>query len=735
MLERHGGTVERLLDGRLISIFGMPATHEDDALRAVRAAVELRDAFAGRTDTVGIGIDSGEVLTGDTDSGEPLVTGSAVDAAASLQEASSIGQILIGETTRRLVRDAVRAEPLEIALGDARAQAWRLLELVPDAPPFLRRFDAPLVGRDGELAQLRQAFERAQRERRAQLFTVFGEAGIGKTRLAQELARTVESEATVLTGRCLSYGEGITYWPVREIIEQATGGRDIGELLDGSPDADVVAARLGSAIGSGTGGAVSEEVFWAFRKLAETLARSQPLVLVFEDVHWGEPTLLDLIEHLADWVRNAAVLIVCLARPELLDGRPAWGGGKLNASSILLESLTSEESAQLVEDLSSGTVLAPGARARVVAAAAGNPLFLEQMLALLTEGEADAGEIEVPPAIQALLAARLDRLEPDERRVLACASIEGEIFHVDGLLELAAPEAREAIADHLMSLVRKELLRPQPSDANGEVFGFRHALIRDAAYEGLSKATRSELHAGHAAWLEQATGERADEYEGILGYHLEQAYRYRAELHGVDEEALGLADRARHSLAAAGRLAFRRGDTRAAINLLERARALSASDERAQLELAPDFGVALFYAGELERAELALSDAIERARAIGERLTERHAWLVRELSRVFVRPDLIDVADIAARSRGIARGAEGGWRRPRAHTRVPIDHGALCVQRRGTATGSGRARIRVRAPGRKPSRRGLEPCVSRFYAAPGTDVSRRGSFDLRAAPF
>ena len=250
----------------------------------------------------------------------------------------------------------------------------------------------------------------------------------------------------MLIGRCLSYGEGITYWPVREIVGQAAGDRSVRELLDGSPDADVVAARLESAIGSGTAGAVSEEVFWAVRKLVEALARELPLVLAFEDVHWAEPTLLDLIEHLADWVRDAPVLIVCLARPELLDGRPGWAGGKLNATSILLEPLTEEESAELMADISTGAELAPEARARIAAAAAGNPLFLEQMLAMLADSENVEPEIAVPPAIQALLAARLDRLEPDERQVLACASIEGEIFHVGGVAELAAPETRETVA-------------------------------------------------------------------------------------------------------------------------------------------------------------------------------------------------------------------------------------------------------------------------------------------------
>ena len=243
------------------------------------------------------------------------------------------------------------------------------------------------MGRDGELAQLRQAFERARRERRAHLVTVFGEAGIGKTRLVQELAASVDGEAAVLTGRCLSYGEGITYWPLREIVGQATGAAGVRALLEGSPDADVVAERLESAIGVGTGGAVREEVFWAVRKLVEALARETPLLLVFEDIHWGEPTLLDLVEHLADWVRDVPVLLLCLARPELLDGRPAWGGGKLNATSILLEPLSRDESSELIGVLPGGAALAGEAQARIADAAEGNPLFLEQMLAMLAEDD------------------------------------------------------------------------------------------------------------------------------------------------------------------------------------------------------------------------------------------------------------------------------------------------------------------------------------------------------------
>ncbi len=647
VLGRHGAMVERFLDDRIMGLFGVPTTHEDDALRALRAAVELRENLAAHGEAARTGIDTGEVLTGDPAAGERLVTGNAIGGAASLQQASAAGEIVISEATRRLVPDAVTVEPRAIRIPNSGEDmaVWRLLELEQGAPPFERLVDAPLVGRGDDLSQLRQAFGRATREQRACLVTVFGDAGIGKTRLAQELARSLEGEATVLVGRCLSYGEGITYWPVREIVEQATGGRDVSELLQGDPDLEVIAERLESAMGSGTSGAVKEEVFWAVRRLVEALARELPLLLVFEDVHWGEPTLLDLIEYLIDWVRDVPVLVICLARPELLDGRAAWGGGKLNATSILLEPLTGEESAELIGMLPAGPDLAPETRARIVDAAGGNPLFVEQMLALLAEREGGVGEVAVPPAIQALLAARLDRLRPDERRLLERGSVEGETFHADAVAELTPSEAPQGVRSGLMSLVRKELIRAERWSLPGqEAFRFRHALIRDAAYEGLSKETRSDLHERCAAWLENATGERADEFEELLGYHLERAYRYRAELGANDGKALALADQARLRLSSAGRLAFRRGDARAAINLLERARLLPALDEGAWLELAPDLGFAFFQAGELARAEAVLSEATEHAAAIGDHQTEKHAWLVREQLLLYNQPDRVDLA-------------------------------------------------------------------------------------------
>jgi DNA-binding SARP family transcriptional activator len=641
---RNGATVERLSSDRAMAVFGVPAAHEDDALRAVKTAAEL---LANQAAGLQIGIDTGVVLTGDASVGDPLVTGDALDSAAFLQRSSRPGAVVIGDATRQLVRDAVTVDGVELAAepGGEPETAWVLLELHAGAPAFERRFDAPLIGRGADLAQLRQAFERTTRERRAHLVTVFGEAGVGKTRLVHELIRSVADEAQALTGRCLSYGEAITYWPLREIVEQAAGGRDIRELLAESVEAEAVAERLETAIGSGTGAAVKEEVFWAVRKLAESLAREAPLLIVFEDVHWAEPTLLDLIEYVADWIREAPVLVACLARPELLDERPAWGGGKLNATSILLEPLSQETSSELIGALPAGAELRPEARSRIARAAGGNPLFLEQMLAMLAQGDDADAEIAVPPAIQALLAARLDRLEPDERLVLERAAVEGEAFHLSAVVELTPDDRREAVPACLMSLVRKELIRPDaPGLPGDDAFRFRHALIRDAAYERLSKERRSRLHELYADWLEQTTGERADEFDEFLGYHLEQAYRYRSELGPLEAEVSELAGRARLRLVSAGRLAFRRGDIEAAVNLLERARSVSSSDERAWLGFAPDVGFALFHAGEFERARRILDDAIDRSSVVGDCLVERHAWVVRDYSRLFHEPDQIELA-------------------------------------------------------------------------------------------
>jgi tetratricopeptide (TPR) repeat protein len=430
---------------------------------------------------------------------------------------------------------------------------------------------------------------------------VLGPAGVGKSRLAQEVLGSLEGDATVVAGRCLPYGEGITYWPLLEVLESL--GRSPDEVLASS----------------------SEETFWRVRKLLEGVAAERPLVVLLDDMHWAEPTFLDLVEHLADLSRDAPILLLCLARPELLDARSAWGGGKLNATSILLEALGEEEVARLIDNLAGE--LGEAARVKIAAAAEGNPLFVEEMLAMLTE---NGDEPEVPPTIQALLAARLDRLDPAERDVLGRASVEGKVFHAGGVATLAPDDLRPAVRGYLTGLVRKELIRPDRPVFEGEdAFRFRHLLIRDAAYQSLPKEARAELHDQFAKWLEHVVAERVEEYEEILGYHLEQAHRYRTELRPADERAEALGRAAAARLGAAGQRASGRGDLPAAASLLGRAAALLPDDDIERLRLLPDLGNALAGWGRLAESEAVLTESVERAARAGAREIEARARIER----------------------------------------------------------------------------------------------------------
>jgi len=656
-LERHGALCERLHDGRILGLFGVPVAHEDDSLRAVRAASEIAEAQGGEGAALGIGIDTGEVLTGDVSAGEPLVSGDAVDGAARLERLCGSG-VVLGEATRRLVRDAVAVDPLESSGGTE--PAFRLRELAAEATLISRRLDTPLVGRDLELAQLQQAFERAVREGRSQLVTVFGVAGIGKTKLAAELGACLQGRARVLTGHCLSYGEAITYWPIREIVEHGLRGRSLRDVLGAGEE--LAARRIESALGAGTTGAIRDETFWAVRKLVEALGSRDPLVLVFEDIHWAEPTLLDLIEHLTESVRRTPLLVVCLARPELLEARPGWGGGKLNAVSVLLQALSGADSSKLMHRLPASAQMPPRALARIADLSGGNPLFLEQMLAMVAEQGGAAEEISVPPAIQALLSARLDGLTGVERRLLECASVQGEVFHLGGLVALSDGVSAGEATDVLLGLERKDLVEAEHGVVPGEeAYRFRHALIRDAAYDRLAKGTRSVMHERFAGWLDQMAGGRAAEFEDIVGYHLEQAHRFSAELDSADERALRLAAAARERLDSAGRHAFRRGDVPAAAQHMERVRSHEGPAPQAWLALAPDVGFGLFQAGELEQAERLLDDALVRSHDAGLRPPELSAWLVRELVRLYNQPERVDLPATRRRTEGLLPGfAETG---------------------------------------------------------------------------
>jgi class 3 adenylate cyclase/tetratricopeptide (TPR) repeat protein len=649
VVERHEGTVEKFIGDAVMAVFGIPIVHEDDALRAVRAAAEMRERLDALNEElerdwgvrieVRTGVNTGEVVAGDASGGQRFATGDAVNVAKRFEEAAPPGEILLGETTWRLVRDAVevdRIEDLTLKGKGEPVSAYRLRAIEPEAAGRARRLDSPMVGRERERSLLQQAYERAVSDRACHLFTVLGAAGVGKSRLLAEFLESLGNSATIVAGRCLPYGEGITFRPVLEVVRMLIGDEDPSKIADHVGDdenAELIAARVSAAVGLTKGASPKEETSWAVRKLLEAEARERPLVVVFDDIQWGQQTFLDLVEHVADLSREAPILLVCLARPELLDARPGWGGGKFNATSVLLEPLGEEEASELIDNLLGRAELDAAVRERVAEAAEGNPLFVEEMLAMLIDdgllerrngswiATGDLGSVSVPPTIHALLSARLDRLEPRERAVVERASVEGKVFHRGAVTELA-PEIENEIGGHLQALVRKELLRPDdPEFAGEEAFRFRHLLIRDAAYNAMPKELRAELHERFAGWLDRIASDRILEYEEILGFHLEQAYRYRKELAPLDDDARMLGARAGELLASAGARALGRRDAPAAGVLFERALAVIPPDDPSRPRLLCDLGLALGDRGELPRAETVLSEARMAADAQGDRVS------------------------------------------------------------------------------------------------------------------
>ena len=686
VLERHGGTVEKFIGDAVVAVFGVPTLHEDDALRAVRAAADMRVALArlnaslrderGLEIEIRIGVNTGEVVVGDARAGGSRATGDAVNVAARLQTAAEPGEALLGESTWRLVREAVTAgEPREITVkGHAEPlTVRRLLEVDQTAEAIHRRIGGPMVGRERELGILRNAYERANAEQRCVLVTVLGTAGVGKSRLTHEFLATVRPEASVLRGRALPYGHGVTWFPIAELLRSAVGLDDeadpndvVGRLrgrLDGAADADAIVARLAEPLGTAEEPAPVEELFWAVRRFLEHLADDAPTVVVIDDLQWADSTVLDLIEHLADWVHSVPLILIALARPELLDVRQGWGGGKPDATTFLLEPLPVEQTDQLVEALFEGAQVPEAARRRIAAAADGNPLFAEQVIEMLVDDavvrrRADGSlevdrldaldAISVPPTIQALLAARLDRLSDPERRTIERASVVGKEFAERDVSELTPTDGRPAVPGQLMALVRKELIRPERHrEDSGETFRFRHLLIRDAAYDSLPKAERAELHERFADWLETEAGDRIAERDEIVGYHLAQARSYRLELGPESAMTRSLALRAGHRLHAAGKRAAAREDLRPAERLLGEAESLLVDDVPARYEALLDqialmFGRDAWGAGALaERAE-ALAGEIGGLAVLRARLW---SWTSRAYSDpsfrfASVRPDV-----------------------------------------------------------------------------------------------
>jgi class 3 adenylate cyclase/tetratricopeptide (TPR) repeat protein len=642
-IDAHGGVVEKFIGDAVVAIFGQPTVHEDDALRACRAALEINRRLteiepAIRAD-LGVaiewrmGINTGPVLAGDVVSGQRIVTGDAVNVAARLEAAASPSQVLIGAVTHALVRDAVSAEPLAALTLKGKSEpvaVWRLVAVNQASRRRSRPQEAPLVGRQRPLGMLEGAFQTAVDERTCHLFTVLGVAGVGKSRLVEEFIAGLGDLAAVATGHCLAYGSGITYWPVAEALRSGIANAEPGldlqaglaAVLAVEPKADRIASAAGSLLGMNAEPHDQDELFWAVRKTFEALARRRPLVLVLDDIHWGEPTFLDLVEHIADFTRDAPILLIAIARVELLEIRPVWGGGKRWSTTVQLEALSETQSEELVESLLGQTELPAGFGTRISQAAEGNPLFVEELLAKLIDdgvlarteaGWAAVGDLHdlaMPPTIQALLAARLDALGPEDRAVIERAAVEGTTFHGGAVAALVPEPMRGLVPERLANLVRMELVRVEQSALEGEqAYRFRHVLIRDAAYEGLAKLTRSELHERLASWLEGEVGDRVAEYGEIIAYHLEQAYQYRIALGPRDAAASELAERAGTMLAEASRRAEARGDMAASVDLMTRAGDLLPHTAQRRLLLA-QVAPNLLFTGDGPRAERLLKEVI-----------------------------------------------------------------------------------------------------------------------------
>ena len=659
-LERHGGVVEKYIGDAIMAVFGLPTLHEDDALRAVRAAAGMQAALVGVNDelerrwgirlTVRTGVNTGQVVAGDPTTGQRLVVGDAVNVAARLEQAAGAQEILLGDLTYRLVRDYVdveEVEPLELKGKSERVPAYRLVRVRDDADRP-RRLDAPLVGRDQELELLRAQVRDAVDGRVCRLATVVGEAGVGKSRLLDELVSGLGEGFRILRGRCLPYGDGITFWPLAEavrdvaqIAERDSTEQALEKLAGLTSDTDVT-ERVASAIGLSATPFPVEELVWGARRLLENLGREQPVLVLFDDIHWAEPTFLELIEQVVEHATDSRLVVICTARHEFVERNPSFStqGGAVR---IVLERLSEADAATVAEHLLGMTELDQGIRDRIVAAAEGNPLFIEQLLSMLIDdgaivfedgawrAAAAIGDVAVPPTIHALLAARLDALGSEERAVIEPASVIGQLFVHDAVHHLAPEYVRAELHSHLGRLTDKQLIQPDHSRPDEHAFRFHHILIRDTAYDGILKRARATYHEQFVEWADGVNREGATEYEEILGYHLEQAYRYLSELGPLDDHGRALGADGSKRLAAAGHRAFVRGDLAASANLLGRATAMLPDDDPGRTELLPEYGEALLQTGDFTRAAQVLDEAIERAQAGEHARLRAHASLIRLL--------------------------------------------------------------------------------------------------------
>ena len=667
-IERHGGKVEKNVGDAIMAVFGLIRAHEDDALRGVRAAAgmvdtlgtlnEEFDRYYGVRLTVRTGVNTGEVVANtDPNATTNLATGDAVNVAARLEQNAPANEVLIGEITHALVKDHVEAERVELTLkGKAEpVPAYRLLSVrSPTAAQPLQ--DSPFVGREFEMDILGGSFAQAVESRGARIVTVIGDAGVGKTRLIGDFLRRMSAGATVVRGRCLAYGDGITFWPLTEIVRQAakiveddppdSARAKIAGLVDDVDDREAIVDRVASAVGLSDRSFAVADLFWGARRLLESQAVSQPLIVFVDDIHWAEDTFLDFLVHLVAAVKDRPILILCSARPELLDDHAEWTE-QPSVERIDLQPLGVADVEAMIDRLLGTADLPSDTRARVVEAAEGNPLYVEQMVSMVQER--GGGEIVVPPTINALLAARLDNLTREERAVVEPASVIGLVF-AEAAVEAMVPQLlMPTVPIHLSDLDRKKFVHPLPGEED-PLFRFHHGLVRDAAYQSLLKRARATLHERFVAWAEPINRERGREaeFEEILGYHLEQAVRYRSELGPLDAGGIELASRAANKLGSAGRRAIARGDIPAAANLLRRATALLDENSALRIDLVIDLADVLLEDGDFAGSLQAINDAADAAQRTGNVRLARHAELARHSHTLYGSEEYANSAAVLA---------------------------------------------------------------------------------------
>ena len=679
-IEQHGGTVEKFIGDAVVAVFGVPTAHEDDALRAARAVVEMRSllerlnlrlvAQFGVELGIRIGLATGEVVADDASSRETFVAGDAANLAARLQQAADSNEILIDDPTYRLVRHTSRCEavePLEVKGKSGTVHAHRLISIDRFESTASSRQLHPLVGREAEFALLHREHARALSERRCRLVTVVGDAGVGKSRLGAEFVASL-SEMRVVSGRCLAYGEGITYSALEEIVRSIASIREgasveetraqVAAVVEGEEHAALITRRIGQLIGVEGGGTTADELRWSVRRLLEASARVRPLAILVEDLHHAELALLDLLLEVTR-AADAPILFLCFARPELRPLRPDW------EITFELEPLGVHAGAALIRSMLDDRQVDPGVTEQILRATNGSPLFVEELVDALKEAgllrldhdcwrlAGKVADLAMPVSISALLGARLDRLPLGLRRLLDRASIEGELFHRGAVKALTDPPERESVDKGLAGVVADDLAMPDVSRfVRDDGFRFRHSLIREVAYAGVTKRTRATLHARYADWLADVATTITGEYDDLLGYHLEQAHRLLLELGPGGSETEALAGRGADHLIRASVRAFTLDDERGAANLLDRARILLSPTNPVRLRLLPDLARALRWSGEVGRAGELLEEAITTARVSGDRRVEHLALVAQADLRSMIDPtvqsaELLETAESA----------------------------------------------------------------------------------------